>query len=85
MGVSGLLKQVPSKRVNVSAYAGQRVAVDAVAWMYRALKNKECATRLALRQSVAASLLGFLRNRIAMLKSHGVGLGMWAGWPGEPP
>ena len=48
MGIQGLLPLLKSisDPVHVSSYAGQRVGVDAYAWLHRAAHN--CATELAL-------------------------------------
>ena len=85
MGVKGLLKKVPCRTVDVAAYRGERVAIDANGWLYKAVKNPHCARRLALGQDVTGNLVGFARGRLAMLKDKGVIPGMSRVGPPHPP
>ena len=48
MGINGLLKllEAAKQKRHVSAYANQRVAVDAYCWLHKAVYS--CSTELAL-------------------------------------
>ena len=68
MGIQGLLPLLKSisDPVHVSSYAGQRVGVDAYAWLHRGAHT--CATQLALGQPTDGHLQ-FCMTRVKLLLS----------------
>ena len=73
MGIQGLLPLLKSisDPVHVSSYAGQRVGVDAYAWLHRAAHT--CATELALGRPTERHL-HFCLTRVKLLLSLRVGV-----------
>ena len=71
MGISGLLALLApiTQDVHLSAYAGQRIAVDAYVWLHKGAYT--CAIDLALNRPTTA-YINFCMKRIALLRSFNI-------------
>lgn len=71
MGIKGLLRAIKdtATQCHISAFRGQRVAVDGFAWLHRSVYS--CATELALGTPTDKHIV-FLMRYTSILRQNGV-------------